>query len=63
MATPVTKKAVPAKAETTQVSGVVKVRNISGRVLHLSLGTLLVDGEGEATLAEVSVLADYITKV
>lgn len=44
-------------------SALVLVRNNSDRTLNLSTGQLLAGEEGKATLAEVSMLSDYLVKL
>ena len=49
--------------ETLDASALVAVKNISDRTLCLSTGQLLAGDDGKASVAEVSMLSAYLTKV
>lgn len=45
------------------MDALVKAKNISGRVLHLTSGAVQPDGIGQATKAEISTLWEYLEAV
>lgn len=52
-----------AAAETLDASALVKVRNTSNQVLNLSSGPLPAGEEGQATVAEASMLSEYLVRL